>query len=79
MSLKEQLIKSADRFCKEHGISRARLATIVVNDGKFFRLLEEGRDCTINSYERFIDVFKNQKAWEAAKSADRERRSKPAA
>lgn len=74
MALRDELIGAADAFCAAHNISKARLATIVANDGKFFRQLEQGRDCTLRVFERFQQVFEDPATWEAAKEADRQRR-----
>ena len=54
MKLKEQLLNAAQKYCDRSGMSKARLATIVVNDGKFFVRLEGGGGCTIETYERVI-------------------------
>lgn len=77
MTLREKLIEQADAFCEQHGISKARLATIVANNGKFFRSLEDGGDCTTGMYERFQSVFSDPKSWEDARQADRNRRGIP--
>ena len=74
LSLREQLIAAADKFCAEQGISKARLSTIVCDRGQFFKKLEEGRDCTTGMYERFQKVFSDPEAWEAARACDRIRR-----
>ncbi len=78
MTLRDNLISGAEKFCNKHGISKARLATIVTNNGKFFKLLEGGGDCTTGVYERFQTVFEDPGAWAAAQEADRERRSRTA-
>lgn len=57
MTLKAQLLKDAEDFCRQRGISRARLATIVVNDGKFFDRIERGGAFTTRTYERFQEYF----------------------
>ena len=74
MTLCDQLIRDANAFADANGISKARLATIVVNNGKFFKNLADGGDCTTGVFERFQTVFNDADAWEAAKAADRERR-----
>jgi hypothetical protein len=38
-------------------MSKARLATIVANDGKFFSRLEAGGGFTTRMYERFLAYF----------------------
>ena len=76
MTLRDKLIRDARAFADANGISKARLATIVVNNGKFFKNLGEGSDCTTGVFERFQTVFNDSAAWEAAKAADRERRNR---
>lgn len=75
MTLRDKLIRDADAFADANGISKARLATIVVNNGKFFKSLADGGDCTTGVFERFQTVFNDADVWEAAKAADRERRA----
>lgn len=58
MTLKEQLLEAAETYCRRTGKSKARLATIVANDGKFFDRLEAGGDCTTGMYERFMAFFR---------------------
>ncbi len=57
MTLKTTLIDSAERHCRLAGISKARLASIVVNDGKFFDLNERGGGFTAETYERVMAHF----------------------
>lgn len=57
MDLKADLLARADAFCATTGMSKARLATIVANDGKFFARIEGGGGFTTRMYERFIAHF----------------------
>lgn len=57
MTLKTTLIDAAERHCRFAGISKARLASIVVNDGKFFDRIERGGSFTARTYERFMTHF----------------------
>ncbi len=57
MTLRERLLEEAETFCAATGMSKARLATIVVNDGKFFDRIEAGGDCTTGTFERFQTHF----------------------
>lgn len=57
MSLKDQLLDDASRFCEERGISEARLATLVVNDGKFFVRVRSGGGFTADTFEKFQRYF----------------------
>lgn len=66
MSLKQTLIEAAERHCRQHGISKARLASIVVNDGKFFDRIERGGGFTAETYERFMAHFARADARRAA-------------
>ena len=58
MDLKEHLLAEARRHCAARGISLARLATLVVNDGKFFRRIEAGGDFGTRTYDRFMAYFR---------------------
>ena len=60
MTLKDQLLNNAARFCEDKGISKARLATIVVNDGKFFDRIESGGGFTVATFEKFERYFRNE-------------------
>ena len=57
MTLRDQLLAAAEAHCRAHRISKARLATIVANDGKFFARLARGGDFTARTYERFMAYF----------------------
>lgn len=59
MDLKAQLLEQADTYCAMAKISRARLATLVANDGKFFDRLDGGGGLTVKMYERFIAYFRD--------------------
>ncbi|MFD2207192.1 hypothetical protein [Kiloniella antarctica] len=76
MNLKQKLISDAENFCTEQGISLSRLSTIVVNGGGFFKKLEEGKGCSIDTYETFQKVFSDEEAWAEARRIEKERRKK---
>lgn len=57
MSLRDQLLNDATRFCEERGISLSRLANIVVNDGKFFARVQDGGSFTEKTFEKFERYF----------------------
>ncbi len=57
MDIRTRLLTEADQYCSARGISRARLATLVVNDGKFFDRVEKGGDFTVRTFERFMQYF----------------------
>jgi hypothetical protein len=63
--LTNHLLTSADDFCRRTGMSKARLATIVINDGKFFDRIVSGGGLTVKTYEKFMAHF----AAEAKKSS----------
>ena len=54
MNLKAELLRRVEAHCARVGTSKARLATVVVNDGKFFDRIEDGGTCTLTTYENFI-------------------------
>lgn len=54
MDLTAHLLSAAEAHCERTGMSKARLATIVVNDGKFFERIEGGGGLTVKTYERFM-------------------------
>jgi len=69
MTLKDRLLKEAEAFCASTGMSKARLATIVVNDGKFFDRIEAGGDCTTGTLEKFQAHFARNASGETANVA----------
>lgn len=69
MTLKEELLREAETFCAATGMSKARLATIVVNDGKFFDRIEAGGDCTTGTLEKFQAHFARKASGETANIA----------
>ncbi len=57
MGLRQQLLDQVDAYCARTRMSPARLATIVVNDGKFFVRLAKGGGFTVRTYEKFQAYF----------------------
>ena len=57
LSLRDRLIRDASAFCEREGIALSTLALRVVNDGRFFRRMEEGGDCATGTLERFYRHF----------------------
>jgi len=57
-SLSEGLLAASARACAELRISEARLASLVVNDGKFFVRVRAGGGFTTRTYERFLAWFR---------------------
>lgn len=74
MTLKMTLIEAAERHCRLSGITKSRLASIVVNDGKFFTRVERGGGFTAETYERFMAHFARSDARRAAALEPRVRR-----
>jgi hypothetical protein len=67
MDLRTCLFRVADRYCGALNISRPRLATLLVNDGKFFDRVAAGGGFTARTYERslrwFSDHWPNDTPW----------------
>lgn len=64
MDLKAELLSQAADYCATAKISKARLATLVANDGKFFDRIEAGGGLTIKMYERCLAYFRQNPASE---------------
>lgn len=52
METTSELISAAERYCASRGISLSRLGGLAVNDGKFFRRLQAGGSCTIDTLNK---------------------------
>lgn len=64
MRMKEQLLRMADLWSQADGRSIARLATIVVRDGKFFdRIGRVGKDLQTETFEKFLSFFRDGANW----------------
>lgn len=48
----EAFLQRCDSYCARRGISRARLSTLIFNDGKKLRLLDEGKDIGVQTLQR---------------------------
>lgn len=59
----DQLVGLADVWAGNHGRSKARLATIVVNDGNFFKRIEKTENCNLNTFEKFLSFFRDPANW----------------
>ena len=65
--LAAQLLHQSDAYCDEHGITRARLGTLVMNDNKFLADVDKGkRGFTIRTFGKFQDFFAKERAEHAA-------------
>lgn len=54
MDITRHLLATADAYCRHTGLSRARVATLALNDGKFFSRIEGGGSPTIRTYHRLM-------------------------
>lgn len=70
MTLISQILAVADVFCSARGLSKARVSTLVFNDGKRLARLANGRDLNTGSYESAMAWFSSnwpaEAAWPAA-------------
>ncbi|WP_245515051.1 hypothetical protein [Jiella endophytica] len=57
MTLREQLIHVADRYCQAVGLSRARVSTIVLGRGSKLDDLARGGDVTTRIFEQAVSWF----------------------
>jgi hypothetical protein len=51
MKLRDQLILTADAYCRETGMSRSRLSTILLSGGKRLDMIEGGGDIGTERFE----------------------------
>lgn len=72
MDIKATLLRTASAFCAASGMSKARLATLMANDGKFLRRVEAGGGFTVATFERSMqwlsDHWPVDTAWPAGVS-----------
>lgn len=54
MDAKTRLLAVAKAYCAETGLSLARVATLAQNQGSFFKRLEAGSSCTVETYEKVL-------------------------
>lgn len=65
MMLIPRLVAVAEIWASTHDRSLARLATIVVNDGKLFERISGGGSCTVATYERLMAHLRDPSNWAA--------------
>ncbi|KQO52683.1 hypothetical protein [Sphingomonas sp. Leaf257] len=70
MDLIGTLVRSAEIWARENERSLARLATIVVNDGKLFDRIAAGGSCTVATYERLMAHLRDAANWTCPIPAD---------
>ncbi len=63
MDLIEKLVGSAEHWSRANERSLARLATIVVNDGKLFDRITSGGSCTVATYEKIMSHLRDPANW----------------
>lgn len=63
MKLIDRLLQLASIWSATADRSPARLATVVVNDGKFFDRLAAGGSCDVRTFERFATHLSNPASW----------------
>lgn len=63
MDLIEKLVGSAEHWARANERSLARLATIVVNDGKLFERIASGGSCTVATYEKIMGHLRDPANW----------------
>lgn len=66
MTLIEELVAAARIWAAESNRSLARLATVVVNDGKLFERITAGGTCTVTTYERLLAHLRDTSNWPSA-------------
>lgn len=57
MDYRSRLLLLAHTYCAAANLSMARVATLVHNQGAFFKRLEEGAGCTVDTYEKCLQWF----------------------
>lgn len=69
MDYRSQLLAVAKAYASARDLSLARVSTLVRNDGKFFKRLEEGAGCTMETFQRTLEWFSSnwpsQATWPA--------------
>lgn len=58
MDSREKLLEAKNRYCEATGLAQATVATKVMNDGKFFDRIEDGKGFTMGTYEKVMRWFK---------------------
>lgn len=59
MDAKSRLLSVARLYCETTGLSMARVATLAHNQGAFFKRLNAGASCTLETYEKVMRWFSN--------------------
>ena len=64
----KEILKAASNYCDLTGLSRATVATKVMNDGKFFDRIEGGGGFTIQTYQKVKRWFQENSPKQISKS-----------
>jgi len=57
MTLRDDLLQTADTYCAAVNRSRARIGTIIWNDGARFDAIAKGADTTTRNFEKAMQWF----------------------
>lgn len=57
MNYRDRLLLLATQYSAATNLSTARVATLVHNQGAFFKRLEDGAGCTVDTYEKCLQWF----------------------
>ena len=60
MNNREKLLDLAERFAEARRLSISRVSTLVRNDGKFFKNLADGKDCTLGTLDHCVQWFSDR-------------------
>ncbi|HEX2114218.1 MAG TPA: hypothetical protein VHM01_07415 [Alphaproteobacteria bacterium] len=67
MDYRDEMLTLARLYCQRTGLSLARIATLVRNQGAFFKHIEDGKGCTVDTYNKvmrwFAERWPNDLAW----------------
>jgi hypothetical protein len=55
----EEMLFAARAHCADIGIEMSTLGRIIMNDGAFFKTLEGSGNCTIKTYRKVMQWFKD--------------------
>lgn len=57
MDLRRNMLDACERYCEATGRKPSTVATLIMNDGKFFNRLRSGGDFQLGTYERVMKWF----------------------
>lgn len=62
MDYKQNLIRMAKAYKAEHGYSLTYISNHIVGNSDFFENLEKGGDCKLETYQRALKFFNENKS-----------------